>query len=269
MQEFAWRRAEFALLPRNIPPPTPLLSSPHRVKLDWQDWDAAYQMGPPVNVAESPRLTQLLEFHRQATVNSALVGHDWGNVTAYVNGVNHAAIFGMNRLNHAPPMFFEAMRRGDRSLMESALAWCDNFYDLTIWWGPQKYGGTRYNNIRAGDNPTPDDDTTFMWRGDKSITFCTKGYDSFLLAYEQTGDPRMREALEAQLAYAAEYVHTNDGECRNIGDVLDFVRLLELTGEKRHLDQATRLFRELRPALSPDYLFDQGGKSIAAGGSIH
>ena len=103
-----------------------------------------------------------------------------------------------------------------------------------------------------------------MWRSDSSVNFCTKGYDCFQLAWEETGDPRMQEALQAQLAYAAQHLHANQGECRNIGDVRDFIRLYDRTGEPSYLAEALRLFRELRTKLSTGHLFDQGGKPLAA-----
>ncbi|QEG33215.1 dienelactone hydrolase family protein [Bythopirellula goksoeyrii] len=263
MQEYSWRRAEMVISPVGVAPVTATLQSAHKVSIKPIDWNASYGSGLPITVDQHLLLSKALEFHRQATVRMAAVGHDWGNVTTFSDSTSHGGIFGMNRLNHAPGIIFEAMRTGDRQFLEIGLAWCDNFHDLSIWWGPKDFGGTRYNNIRANNDPTPEDDTTFMWRGDKSTTFCTKGYAAFQMAYELTGDPRMSEALESQVAYAVEHVHSNDGECRNIGDVADFVKLYELTGEQRFLDHGLRLFRELRPLLSPDYLFDQGGKQLA------
>lgn len=79
----------------------------------------------------------------------------------------------------------------------------------------------------------------------------------------KTCDPRMKEALDAQVAYAAEHLHVNRGECRNIGDVRDFIRLYRFTGEQHYLAEALRLFREFRPKLSSGHLFDQGGKPLA------
>jgi hypothetical protein len=143
--------------------------------------------------------------------------------------------------------------------METALLWCDNFFDQSIWWGEPQRGGTRYNNL-ARHHTSPNKE--YMWRSDTSVTFCTKGYDCFWQAWEETGDPRMMDALRAQTAYASENVHANTGECRNIGDVRDFVRLYQYTGERRYLDNALRLFRELRTKLSTNHLFDQGGKPI-------
>ena len=264
MQPYAWRQAELVVSPTAVALPTATLMSPHEVQFDWRNWDALYDIGPPVKLAEEPQLAKLLAYHHAATAASAAVGHDWGNVTLYFDGKAHGGILGMNRLNHCPAIFFEAMRTGDRRLMETAVAWCNNFHDLTIWWGPEPTGGTRYPDIRRMGNSPPEDDSTFMWRGDQSNHFCTKGYDSFLLAYEQTGDPRMKQALEAQAAYAMEHVHAGDGECRNIGDVADFVHLYEFTGDKNFLDQALRLFRELRPKLMPNHLFSQSGKPIVA-----
>ena len=48
----------------------------------------------------------------------------------------------------------------------------------------------------------------------------------------------------------------------NIGDVADFVHLYEFTGDQRYLEEALRLFRELRGKLSSQNLFSQGGKPI-------
>jgi hypothetical protein len=94
------------------------------------------------------------------------------------------------------------------------------------------------------------------------VNFCTKGYDCFWPAWEETGDPRMMEALRAQTAYARQHIHANQGECRNIGDTRDFIRLYEFTGERQYLEEALRLFRELRTKLSTGHLFDQGGKPL-------
>jgi hypothetical protein len=207
-------------------------------------------------------LAALLRYHRDAIVRCMAVGDDWGNVTAYADDSATGAAFGMNRLNHCPPIFEEGLRGDDRRLLDATVLWCDNMYDQSIWWGPNQTGGTRYNNLLAMGRTPPGNDRAYMWRSDSSVNFCTKGYDTFFLAYEQTGDPRMMTALEAQVRYAAEHVHADQGECRNIGDVRDFVRLYEYTGQKRYLDEALRLFRELRTKLSAGDLFSQGGKPI-------
>ena len=107
-------------------------------------------------------------------------------------------------------------------------------------------------------------DTAYMWRSNSAVSFCTKGYDAFFYAYEQTGDPRMKEALDAQTAYAATYLHAGRDYTRNVGDVRDFLHLYRFTGERRYLDEALRLFRELRTQLSTGDLFTESGKAIEA-----
>jgi len=263
MQQAAWRRAEFVVSPAGLAPLTATLEAPHTVQVDGRLWDELYACGPPLDLRGQPVLAELVRYDHVAIARSSAVGDDWGNVTGYTEGREHGDVFGMNRLNHCPPIFAEAWRTGDRQLREVALLWCDNFYDQTIWWGEPQRGGTRYNNIIARGRTPPEDDRTYMWRSNDAVHFCTKGYDSFLLAYEETGDPRMWEALEAQVAYAAQHVHA-DVETRNVGDVRDFVRLYRFTGQADHLQQALRLFRELRPKLSTGDLFDQGGKPLEA-----
>lgn len=262
MQRAAWRRAELVIVPKDLASLTPTLSSPHCVAVDARLWDAVYGCGEPLNLPAGTPLAELLAYHHDAIVKSAAVGDDWGNVTGFNEGAASGGVYGMNRLNHCPPIFMEGYRSGDRRLIETGVAWCDNFYDLSIWWGPDKTGGTRYNNAVRMKAKTLGDPTKFMWRSNTAVHFCTKGYDSFLIAYEETGDPRMKEALDAQVAYAKQYVHTDQGECRNIGDVRDFLRLYEWTGDRAFLDEALRLFRELRTKLSEGDLFSQGGQPI-------
>ena len=223
-------------------------------------FDALYRCGVP------PVLDRPFEEARQQHQNAMAAGalnnpEDAGNVTSMPS----AGVFGMNRLNHCPAIFDEYYRTGRADLRRVALDWCDNFFNLTIWWGEERkeeFGGTRYNNATANGDKTHADDKTFMWRSNTAVHFCTKGYDSFLYAYEETGDPRYAVALRWQTDYAARMIHTNQGECRNIGDVLDFVRLYEFTGHRPWLDEALRLFRELRDKLGPDGLFSQGGQPI-------
>ena len=264
MQSTAWHRAELVIAPPKLAQLTATFQSPHQVASAVRLWDALYATGQPLDLKAQPELDALLKYHREAIVRSMAVGDDLGNVTAYTDGRLTGEVFGMNRLNHCPAIFQEAWRSADRRLLETALLWCGNFYDQTIWWGEKQHGGTRYNNIIAQRRTPPDDGHTYMWRSNDSVNFCTKGYDSFWLAYEETGDPRMLEALDAQIAYAKENVHVDKGECRNIGDVREFIRLYDYTGRADYLDEALRLLRELRTKLSTGDLFDQGGKPLAA-----
>jgi hypothetical protein len=258
MQPFSWQRAEMVIAPPGLAKLTSSLTSPHRVEVETQLWSALYD-----RVAALPSLPPTLEavarYHRDAIIHSVAVGDEFGNVTEFTDGSLHGGNFGMNRLNHGAAIFEGGWRNNDRRLTETGLLWCDNFYDQTIWWGEPQRGGTRYNNWKRF-KPVPTE--TYMWRSDSSVSFCTKGYDCFWLAWEETGDPRMFDAYQAQTDYVAKHLHVNTGECRNIGDVRDFIRLYEYTGERVYLDEALRLFRELRTKLSTGHLFDQGGKPI-------
>jgi hypothetical protein len=258
MQQSAWRRAEFVISPAALPSLTPALRYPQAIRADPRLWRELYGIEPLP--ALPPELEETIRYHHEAILRSVAAGDDWGNLTGYSENSPHGDTFGMNRLNHCPPIFEEAYRFGDPRLLETALLWCQNFADLSVWWGDPGRGGTRYNNILPLGQTPPDDNRSFMWRSNSAVHFCTKGFDAFYLAYEETGDPRMKEALEAQVAYASKEVHAHQGECRNVGIVRDFVRLYEFTGERRYLHEALRLFRELRTKLWDNNLFDQGGK---------
>jgi len=260
MQQAAWRRAEIVIAPANMATLTASLESPHVTRVDGRLWDELYGTGTPLNLKEFPELDKLLRYHRDAIVCSMAHGDDWGNVTSYSDAKTTGAIYGMNRLNHCPAIFEEGYRSGDRRLLETAVLWCDNFFDQSIWWGEGATGGTRYNNVSASTGIPPDRE--YMWRSNNSVHFCTKGYDNFFMAYEQTGDQRMLEALRTQMDYAAEHIHSDRGEARNIGDVADFVKLYRFTNEQRYLNEALRLFRELRTKLSEGDLFSQSGRQI-------
>lgn len=261
MQWMTWRKADVVIRPESVAPLTPTLECPHQVHVPAQIWDEAYEIGPKVQPVGFPLLEEALQFHREAMTQSSAIGDDWGNVTSFAEGNPHGGIFGMNRLNHCRPLFEEGWRCGDQKLVEAGLLWCDNFHDLSIWWGELGYGGTRYNNMTAQGKTPPDDDNNFMWRSNFAVDFCTKGYDSFLLAYEQTGDPRMKDALDAQTKYASEFVQIKH-QTRNVGDVRDFIYVYRRTGTL--LDQGLRLFRELRGMLSTGDLFSQSGAPLDA-----
>ncbi len=260
MQPTSWQRAEIGIAPATLAPLTVTLESPHDVKVSPALWQELYSLEQQPIAGLPPELSALLNYHRDAIVRSMAVGDDWGNVTGYSDSQPHGGYYGMNRLNHGAGIFEEGWRSGDNRLLETAVLWCDNFYDQSIWWGEKKTGGTRLNSVTY-EGRTPRDNK-YMWRSNKSSDFCTKGYDCFWLAYEQTGDPRMREAVEAQVNYAMANVHADRGQCRNIGDVRDWLRLYRYTGERRYLDEALRLFRELRTKLTAENLFDQSGKPI-------
>ena len=263
-QPYAWRRAEFVVAPAGVAPLGPTLQPPHKVQIAPDLWNLLYPLGEGLNLEDEPELARLIWYHHDAVVRSMALGKDMGNVTTYADSSPSGGAFGMNRLNHCSAIYEQYYRSGDARLRDTALLWCDNFHDQSIWWGPEGTGGTRYNNVVAMGREPFEGDRSYMWRSNSAVDFCTKGYDAFFLAYEETGDPLMLEALTAQVAYVTQHLHADraPGEARNVGDVRDFIRLYDYTGEQRYLDEALRLFRELRTRLSPGDLFSQGGLPI-------
>lgn len=126
--------------------------------------------------------------------------------------------------------------------------------------GGSHFGGGRYPvfNDRIGR----EDDTRYMWRSNMASDFCTKGLDGFFMAYEETGDPRMATLTHWQLEYSHKYIHANKGAgwTRNVGVVHDYMNFYKWTGHERYLEEALRLFRELRTVLTEDNLFTQTGQ---------
>ena len=259
MQYTSWRTATVVLGPTDCLPRTAMLEPPHQVRVAAEAFDTLYGSGAALDLAPWAALQGTHQFHLDSIASCSLVGDDFGNVTS----MPHGGAYGMNRLNHCPSIFEEYYRSGDERLRAVAVQWCENYHDLSIWWGtadPSKFGGTRYNNISAHGERPPD--PAYMWRSNTAVHFCTKGIDSFLYAYEETGDPRMATALRWQTDYAAREVHADRGECRNIGDVGDWMRLYRFTGDPAHLESGLKLFRELRTKLSAGHLFSQGGQPI-------
>ena len=134
MQQASWRRAEFVVAPGGIAPLMATLESPHEARVDAALWDGLYGTGKPLDLSRQPELRALLRYHHDAIVRSMVRGDDWGNVTAYSDDAKTGTAFGMNRLNHCAPIFEEGYRSGDRRLIETAVLWCDNFFDQSIWW---------------------------------------------------------------------------------------------------------------------------------------
>ncbi|MCC6154980.1 MAG: hypothetical protein IT367_14540, partial [Candidatus Hydrogenedentes bacterium] len=258
MQETAWRTSTIVIRPENRAPLSPMLEPTHRVQRS-----ATHEAA---NLALYPDLDDLREYNRNAVAQAALRGDDYGNVTSFNPG-GPASYYGMNRLNHCPPIFEESQRTGDARLRETAVQWCSNMYDLSLWWGDApEFGATRYNAAVAAGEKAHEGDTSYLWRTNWASHFCTKGFDSFFYAYEETGDPRFMTALHSQLAYVKQHLFVDKGDCRNIGDVSDFVQLYKATGVPEFRDEALRLLRELRNKIGDDNLFSQGGQPIVKDG---
>ncbi len=273
-QPWSWRTAEITLAPskhgrwnrllehicsyRQVDPP---VASAYQGQTAMGNVDAI----APTGQAIPGFLSALHQYTQQAIQRSAAIGDDMGNVTSFSDGRDHGGVFGMNRLNHCPAIFQWSRIHSVTSLRETALLWCVNMHDLSIWWGhDQHHGGTRYNNSIAAGKTEHRDDDQFMWRTNDASTFCTKGFDAFYLAYEETGDPRFLHSLNSQIKYARQHIHANTGEARNIGDVKDFMALFRLTGERMYVDEARRLFDQLRSVLTSELLFSQNCKPIEA-----
>jgi dienelactone hydrolase len=265
-QPGTWRRAAVVIGKPGHTDWTPRLEPDTRASVDASEFGRVYGTSPEPAISLWPVLADLRQYTFDAINKSVLQGDDYGNVTAF-NETAPPGAYGMNRLNHGRAIFEEGWRSGDRELLDTVVLWCSNMYDLSLWWGENEgVGGTRYNNAVAANDKTHEGDQNFMWRLNEASTFCTKGIDSFFLAYEETGDPRMLAALRAQVAYAKKHVHVNTGEARNIGDATDFMHLYRWTGLEEYRDEALRLFRELREKLSPGDLFSQGGQLIVPDG---
>ena len=172
MQQAAWHRAECVLSPTSLASFTPTMQFPHQVLLDRSYWDDLYETGASLDLKDFSELENLVRYHHDAVVQSMVRGDDWGNVTNYADGSKEGSVFGMNRLNHCFPIFTEGYRSGDHRLIETAILWCDNFFDQSIWWGQAEQGGTRYNNMAANGSTPPDE--RYMWRPTTPSIFVPK-----------------------------------------------------------------------------------------------
>ncbi len=259
-QPMAWRTAYIYVGPENLPVWNELLEPPVISYIPDSLGKSAYnyEVYPE---PENEILRKVSEWHRNAMAVARLYGDDFGNVsTMPVNSV-----FGMNRLNHNTEILYEYLRTSNPEIRKTFLFWCQNYVQLSIWWGDLKsstFGGTRYNNIRGRDSKMHEEDNTFMWRSNDSVTFCTKGIENMLFAYEETGDPFYACSLKWQVEYAKKNIHANTGECRNVGVVKDFLSLYHALGTQEYIDHALRIFRELREKLCDNHLFSQGGEPL-------
>lgn len=245
LQEGMWRSVEVVLQPG---PPESLaasVDSPLRTKVDWRLYDKVYRTGPPLAVKSSV-LKSLVEKYITTVESLSATGDDWGSLG------------GLERYNHCQYIWEDYFRTGDPRLRRVALDYSENYNDFSVYWGPNPdfYGGGRY----PANNDTQPWPGTFRTRHNNAVTFCTKGYHSFWLAYEETGDPRFRYAAEQQAKWSSTHVHATVNYMRCIGQVTDFVKLYEYTGDGFYLDNAVRLWTEFQACQDPDLLFNEGGR---------
>jgi hypothetical protein len=244
LQEGAWQSMEIILQPGSADDLVVAVDAPLVAKVDWRAFDAVYRTGPPL-AAEHPVLRRLIEQVVVALQGLALKGDDLGSLG------------GLERYNHCAYLWEDWYRSGDSRLRRLALDYSVNYHDFSVNWGPNpaSYGGSRY----PPDGRTQPWSGSFRTRHNDAVTFCTKGFHGFWLAYEETGDPRFRYAAEQQANWSAEHLHATVNYTRCIGVVTDFVRLFEYTGERSYLAQAERLWTEFQACQDPDLLFNERG----------
>ena len=244
LQQGMWRTLEVILQPG---PPEELaaaIDTPVAARADWRLFDAVYRTGPPPDV-KHPVLKAMVEQYVTAIQGLSLNGDDWGSLG------------GLERYNHCQYLWEDFFRTGDPRLRRIALDYSENYNNFSVNWGPNPdfYGGGRYP-ADARTQPWPG---SFRTRHNDAVTFCTKGYHAFWLAYEETGDPRFKLAAEQQARWSAGHVHATVNYMRCIGQVTDFVKLYEYTGDKSYLSQAVRLWTEFQACQNPDLLFNEAG----------
>jgi ankyrin repeat protein len=260
IQEGMRRVVEVVLCPVDFEILANCIDQPLVTKVDWRAYDAVYCIGAPLETQNS-LLKEIAEHTLCVLQKMSINGDDWGNMTSYDPVTDTATINSMLRFNHCQYVWEDYFRTADPRLRQVALDWSENYRNFSVYWGPRErfFGGGR----NGGKNPNlpglPHGLGTYMERQNNAIDFCTKGFQSFWLTYEETGDPRFKESAEAQAKWSSEYVHSNRGQMRDIGVVTDFIKLYEYTGKPFYLDQAIRLWDEFKSKQCPDLLFTQGG----------
>lgn len=261
IQDGQWRVVELMLQPGKTTELAAAIDAPLVAHADWTAYDAVYQSGPPLEV-KSPLLRSLADRYVQYMQRMSIDGDDWGNMTSYSPTNDRAAINSMVRYNHCQYVWEDFFRTGDPRLLKIARDWSENYRNLSVYWGRNKeyYGGSRRGRAYRDDPEKGAGPGTYMVRFDYARCYVTKGYRNFWLAYEETGDPRFKEAVEAQARWSSTNVHCDRGEMRNVGMIADFAKLYRYTGEKFYLDQAVRLWEQFQTKQMPDLMFTQSGK---------
>ncbi len=261
LQEGMWRVSALCVVPGEPESLLAVIDHPLIARVDWRAFDAVYRTGPPLEVQHRV-LGRLVERYLHDLGKMSLDGDDWGNMSSYNPATDTAPINSMVRYNHCRYVWEDWFRTGDPRLRRIALDWSENYRNFSVYWGPEKkyYGGSRRGR-RYRDRPgSPHGPGTYMVRYNNAVGFCTKGYCGFWLAYEETGDPRFKQAAEAQARWSAEHVSYDRHEMRNVGMIADYAKLHEYTGERLYLDNALRLWEGFTKRQTPDLLFTQHGK---------
>ena len=260
IQEGAWRFSELAVAPSSKSEFAPRLDSPLHGHADWRAYDAVYRTGPPLEV-EHPVLRDCVEKMVFALADMQMKGDDLGSMPwRWSPGQAVPDYTSAVRLNHVLYVWEDWFRGGDPRLRAVAHDWCRNYFDLGIYWGPDPkyYGACRRGNLwrdRPGHGPG-----TFNPRFDNSPIYVHKGWSNFWLIYEETGDPRYRHAARAAAKWSIENQHAGLSYTRTIGVVADAVKMYEYTGDRKHLENADRLWKTFQATQGDDLLFTESGK---------
>jgi len=261
IQDGQWRVIELILQPGSREELAHAIDSPIVAHADWSAYDAVYHTGRPLQV-ESPVLRDLVEHYVHYLQRLSIDGDDWGNMTFYNPVSDKATVNSFVRFNHCQYVWEDYFRTGDPRLLEISRDWSENYRNLSVYWGhdDRYYGGSRRGRALRNEPGSPHGPGTYMVRYDYAQGFVTKGYHSFWLAYEETGDPRFKCAAEAQAKWSGKHVRADRGEMRNIGMVGGFAKMHAYTGDSRYLDQAQRIWREFQSKQMPDLMFTQSGR---------
>lgn len=269
IQDGQWRVVECVVQPGSSAELADAIGHPVEAAATWAAYDAVYHTGKPLEVQRS-ELRAVVEQHIDYLQRMSIDGDDWGNMTSYspVNG--HAAVASMNRFNHCQYVWEDYFRSGDARLRRIAGDWSENYRNLSVYWGriDKYYGGTRRGRADRNNPKKAALLRSYMRRYEYTSDYVTKGYHNFWLAYEETGDPRFKQAAEAQAKWSAANAHCDRGEMRNVGMITDFALMYAYTGQQEYLDQAQRLWQEFKSKQAPDLLFTQHGNA-ATGNDLY
>jgi hypothetical protein len=261
IQEGQWRVSRLTLAPVEGDALARSIDGPVQAHADWRLYDAVYHTGAPLE-AKSPLIRRVADKYVQALQAMSISGDDWGNMTGWAPQDSRQQINSMVRYNHCRYVWEDYFRSGDPRLRAVALDWSENYRNLSIYWGPDKnfYGGSRRGRALRDKPGSPPGPGTYMIRYNNAIGWITKGFAAFWLAYEETGDPRFREAAEIQAKWSAANTTCLTQEMRSVGSVADYAKLYEYTHEPFYLTQAVRLWEEFKQGQLDNLLFTQHGK---------
>lgn len=260
IQEGAWRFSELVISPLPKQTLATRLDAPVYAHADWRLYDAVYRTGPPLQT-NHPVLRDSVEKMVFALQDMQMKGDDLGSMPwSWDPSRTKPDYTSPVRLNHSLYVWEDWFRGGDPRLRQIAHDWLRNYYDLGMYWGPNPefIGACRRGNAwrdKPGHGPG-----TFNPRFANSPLYVHKGWSNFYLMYEETGDPRYRQAAEAAAEWSIAHQHAGLSYTRVIGAVIDAVKLYEYTGDQKHLANAVRLWETFQPTQGEDLLFTESGK---------